>query len=218
MGTVWLDATEIGTFTPDTEGTSGDVNLDAVDVGDFLLGPSGYVYLNGTKIGYYTAAGAPPPPPPPLGLAPDPRLQTKEFLDTYLKPSEIIKDDGSPAVFAVIWAVPDYPLSREFRASSNPVDLLFVVGKPDSKPMLDSDLTPYGYREEVPIETYCIDKSGVTATKLKWTAETQLRRVLEEHAFGSHRSLSRSENNDQWIGGTYVFSDRFILTYIRDTS
>jgi len=55
MGTVYLDSTVVGTFSPDTEGTSGDVYLDSDDKGDFTLAASGYVYLDLTIIGYYTA-------------------------------------------------------------------------------------------------------------------------------------------------------------------
>lgn len=210
MGIVYVDTTVIGTFSPDIVGTSGYVYVNTTYVGAFTLALAGNVYVNTTLVGTYTAYVA--------DVVLDARYRTKIYLDSYLNGALITKDDGSTAVvFAVIWAVPDYPLSGEFRASANPVDLLYVIGKPVSNAMLDSDLTPYNYREEVPIETYCIDKTGITGTKLKWKAERELRRILETYPFGSHRSLSRSENNDQWIGGTYVFSDKFVLTYVRGT-
>ena len=228
MGTVWVDTTQVGTFTPDEEGTTGDVYCDSTapfttDVGDFTLAATGYVYLGTTIVGVYTATTGPippppPPPPPEEVFVYDPRERTKLFLDTYLEPDEILKVNGVPAVWAVLWAVPDYPLSREFRAATDAVDLLFVISKPDSKALLDSDQTPYGYDEEVTIETYCIDKTDVVGTKLKWQAEKQLRKALQDHPFGSHRSLSRSENNDQWIGGVYVYGDRFVLSYMRGLS
>jgi len=55
MGKVWLDDTEVGTFEPQIEGTSGDVLVNSTVVGSFTLAISGYVYLNGTVVGTYTA-------------------------------------------------------------------------------------------------------------------------------------------------------------------
>ena len=49
----------------------------------------------------------------------------------------------------------------------------------------------YGYEEDVPIEIYCIDKSGITGTKLMWKAERELRHVAETYPEGSRRNLIR---------------------------
>jgi len=60
MGDVYIDSIKVGTFEPQTVGTSGDVYVDTVDVGDFdPLEPSGYVYIDTTQVGTYTAIKIP---------------------------------------------------------------------------------------------------------------------------------------------------------------
>lgn len=54
MGTVWVDAVEIGSFT-DTHGEEGSILLDSAIIGTFGLNLSGYVYLGSTQIGTYTS-------------------------------------------------------------------------------------------------------------------------------------------------------------------
>lgn len=56
MGKVWLDDVEIGTFDPQTQGTSGNVLVNATNVGTFTLGGDGYVYANSTVVGTYVAS------------------------------------------------------------------------------------------------------------------------------------------------------------------
>ena len=56
MGKVWLDDTEIGTFTPQTQGTSGNVLVNTTSVGTFTLGGDGYVYASLTVVGTYVAS------------------------------------------------------------------------------------------------------------------------------------------------------------------
>ena len=60
MGKVYIDSVEVGTFDPQTVGTSGDVYIDTVDVGDFTLeSSSGYVYIDSVEVGTYTALKIP---------------------------------------------------------------------------------------------------------------------------------------------------------------
>lgn len=208
MGKVWLDGAEIGTFTPQTEGTYGDVYINATDVGDFsALLPSGYVYANATVIGTYISI---PTGPPPEDFG-DARKRTKLYLDAYLAASKISKDDDSAASFAVIYAYPPYPLEQEFKAASNPVDVLFLVGCPTAGPLIADTRV----EESVPIEIWCIDKTGITGTKLKWKCEKELRRVLKSYHWGSFRSLDRVEDNDQRLGSTTFYSTRLVFNYRR---
>lgn len=151
----------------------------------------------------------------------DARQRTKVYLDTYLTAANITKDDGSSlASFAVIFANKYYPLLEEFYASSSPVDVLFCIGEPNSTALTDTDQAPYGYEEHVPIEIVCVDKLGVTGTKMKWTAEAELRRVCETNPLanplGSQRFLQRIGPNDQDMGSTVLYGVRFVLNYVRD--
>lgn len=60
MGKVYVGATEVGTFEPQEVGQTGDVWLDAEDVGDFnFTTPSGNVYLESDIVGTYGNLGYP---------------------------------------------------------------------------------------------------------------------------------------------------------------
>ena len=215
MGEVYYATTDIGDFTPDTEGTTGDVYHGAVDIGDFELAASGLVYYGATQIGTYAATGEEYPP----GLAADARYNTKVYLESYIDPSHVTKDDGTTeAPYAIIYAYPNYPLIREFDAATNPVDLLFLIGKPNSTVLLQADQSPWGYEEHVPITVACVDKTGVSGTRLLWKGERELRIIAEEHPEGSQRSLERTGDRDQRLGSTIIYMTDFILNYRRDTT
>lgn len=55
MGNVWIGTANIGTFTPQIEGTSGNVYLDAANIGSFTLASEGWVYADSKEIGVYVA-------------------------------------------------------------------------------------------------------------------------------------------------------------------
>jgi len=153
-----------------------------------------------------------------LTLVSDARSQTKTYLTTYLRNAQLTKDDDATQVsFAIIYANPDYRLTLEFYAPYDPVDLLYVIGTPNSTPLMDPvTQKPYGYEEHVPIEIVCIDKTGITGTKLRWKAEAELRYVTETYPTGSLRSLERMGDNDQNLGSTILYSAKYILNYRRD--
>jgi len=146
----------------------------------------------------------------------DARYRTKVYLETYLDNSNLTEDDDwTEVTFIVAYADPDYPLIRVF---AELVDLVFAIGDPDSIPLKNADHSVYGYEEHVPITVWCVDKSGITGTKLKWKAEAELRRILEEHPLGSIRSFERIQDYDQNLGSTVLHSRKFILKYVRDTT
>jgi len=222
MGEVWVDAFDVGNCSLYV-GASGDPYLDSLDIGSFgPLTSSGNVYVDAVIVGTYLTGEAPPPPPPPPDQPPlqeveltDARQQTKSYLETYLDANNITKDEGAPAAYAVIYTNPNYPIQLEFFASSEPVDLLFVIGEPESRPMLTHDLVPYGYIEHVPIYIFCIDKTGVTGTLLKWKAEKELRRITKTYPLGSQRAMERRSDNDRILGSTILYSTEFTLNYRR---
>lgn len=147
----------------------------------------------------------------------DARQRTKTYLDTYLSDSNLTKDDGtSKASYIVAFGMPDYSIIRIFKDKQ--IDLIFTVGEPNSTPLRNYDLSPYGYEEHVPIQIFCINKSGITGTKLKWKAEAELRRITEAYPTGSERSLERRGDRDERLGSTILYSTEFMLTYRRDTT
>lgn len=147
----------------------------------------------------------------------DARTNTRTFLDTYLTSANILEDDGTTeAMWIVCFGKPDYPIIEVFMQKD--VDLIFSIGEPNSKPLLKHDQTPRGYLEHVPITTFCINKPGITGTKLKWQAEAELRRICETYPTGSQRALERRGDNDKLLGSTMLYSTEFWLDYKRDTT
>jgi len=145
----------------------------------------------------------------------DARLRTKVYLKTYLDGANLTKDDDSTEVrFIIAYADPNYSLVHIFNDKA--VDLVFCIGDPESQAVLDSDHYPIGYNEAVPITVWCIDKAGITGTKLRWKAEAELRRICETYPEGSLRSLERLRDNDKNLGSTILYSREFIMKYERD--
>jgi len=152
-------------------------------------------------------------------MASDARYRTKVYLDTYLDSSNITHDDDSTAAtILVAFGFPDYPLIRVFDPDEKDVDVVFSIEEPNSTPLMGHDQTPYGYEEHVPITICCVDKPGVTGTKIKWKAEAELRRVLETYPLGSMRILEKRSDTTQRIGGTTVYMTTWVLTYKRSTT
>lgn len=132
------------------------------------------------------------------------------YLDTYVLNSNLTKDnDTSQATFHVAFSYPDYPLERVF--DDKAVDLIYSVGTPTTTALP----VGVGYDEAVPIKIFCIDKTDITGTKLRWKAEKELRRVVEANPTGSLRSLDRIEDNEQRLGSTTLYSVKYILRYKR---
>mgnify|MGYP000209185495 CR=1 FL=1 len=152
-------------------------------------------------------------------MASDARYRTKVYLDTYLDSSNITHDDDSTAAtILVAFGFPDYPLIRVFDPDEKDVDVVFSIEEPNSTPLMGHDQTPYGYEEHVPITICCVDKPGVTGTKIKWKAEAELRRVLETYPLGSMRILENRSDTTQRIGGTTIYMTTWVLTYKRSTT
>lgn len=156
-------------------------------------------------------------------MAEDARHRTKDYLDPtsghvpagYLSQANLTKDDGvTPALFIVCYSDPAYPIARVFYQKN--IDLVYCIGEPDTEPLDDFDHYPIGYLEHVPIFTFCIDKTGITGTKLKWKADAELRRVTETYPLGSLRSLEKTGDNDKKLGSTILYSRNFTLNYRRD--
>jgi hypothetical protein len=140
----------------------------------------------------------------------DARYRTKILLDTYLLAANLTEDDNSTQVkFIVAYADPDYPLVRVF--FDKLVDLVFCVGTPDSIALP----VGIGYEENVPITIWCIDKTGITGTKLRWKAEAELRRIVETYPTGSLRNWQRLGDNEKNLGSTILYSVNYVLRYKR---
>ncbi len=154
----------------------------------------------------------------PPGALRDARYRTKVYLEGYFNPNDLTDDTGTPVDYAVIWAYPDYPLSEEFYADTNPVDLLLLVAKARSRPLLDSDHVACLYREAVPIIIAAVDKADVTAEKVVFKAEQAIRDVCHEHPEGSLRTLEAMGDRTERLGSTVIYQAEYVLVYVRDTT
>ena len=149
--------------------------------------------------------------------AEDARYRTKVYLDTYITDANLTEDDDTTEVTWIsAFGKPKYSIVRVF--TDKEVDLIFSIEEPVSTPLMQYDMTTWGYREQVPILTYCIDKPTITGDLLKWKANRELRRVFETYPFGSVRHLTDQTDNDQIIGGTKVYSTKWTFNYRRDTT
>jgi hypothetical protein len=131
----------------------------------------------------------------------DARHRTKVLLE-YLSVTALPK-------FIVAYSKPDYPLTRVFNDKS--VDVVFSIGTPDSTALP----VGVGYTENVPITIWCIDKTNITGTKLRWQAETELRRIVETYPTGSLRNWQRLGDNEKNLGSTVLYSVEYVLRYKR---
>lgn len=153
----------------------------------------------------------------------DARYRTRDYLEgwtnasTALNSANLTKDDDSTQVsWITCFGDPPYPMTRVFMDCD--IDLVFNVGEPNSTPLMDCDQAAYGYEEHVPITVFCVDKPGITGTKLKWKAEAELRRICENYPTGSLRGLERRRDNDQRVGSMILYSTEYVLNYRRDTT
>lgn len=139
----------------------------------------------------------------------DPRYRTKVWLDTYLTATNL------PAFITAYAFPPRYPITRVFKDKA--IDVVFSIGEPVSKPTYQPDKSIYGYEENIPITICAIDKD-VKGTVLKWQAEAELRKICEDHPFGSLRMLDSRRDKTEYIGSFVVYSTELIITYRRTTA
>ena len=133
----------------------------------------------------------------------DARYRNKVYLETWLSSTALPN-------YIVAYGEPDYPLIRVFKEKS--VDLVFSIGTPDSVALP----VGVGYEEHVPITIWCIDKSNIFGTKLRWQAETELRRICETYPTGgSMFTWQRLDDNEKNLGSTVLYSVNYVLRYKR---
>lgn len=142
----------------------------------------------------------------------DAKQRTKLWLDTYFTAANVLRDDNAtPCTIHVGYANQLLPFERLFYEPNN-VDVFLAIDDPEVQPLMRFDYTPYGYRENVPINIYVVDKNGLTAAKVLWKAELELRRVAETYPLGSIRRFSSSTGASRVYGAMKLWSKRCILS------
>jgi len=144
----------------------------------------------------------------------DPRYRTLVYFNTYYESSNVLEDDDETEAAVIgCYSNPNYPLKLVFDTKA--VDGVVAVGTPDTEPLLDHRGYIYAYREQVPLEIFTCDKSGVTGTNLRWSIENELRRIVETYPLGSYRTLRRMSDAERDMGGWKLYSVRYVLDYTR---
>lgn len=144
----------------------------------------------------------------------DPRYRMKVWLDAYLTPANITKDDNATACsLLVAYDFPEYPLGLVFKDKA--VNVVFSVGDPVTTALYNQNKIIYGYSEKTPITICCVDTTGLTATNVKWKAERELRRVAEVYPFGSLRLLEQRRDITTYEGAAIIYRTELTLNYKR---
>jgi len=167
MGKVYLDDTEIGTFSPQTVGTSGNILLNSTVVGTFTLTTLvGNVLINSTVIGSYIALSTD-----------DPKTILMEQLKANI---EVFKDDGeTEATVYVVFNIPPETIRELLKTQYATV---VTIGDPETDPVIRRVAIDFHEASIYPVRGYCIDKTGITAKTLMWRLMREIWRVINTTA------------------------------------
>ena len=147
----------------------------------------------------------------------DPRERTKTWIDTYLIPANITKENGDTASTITAFGYPDYPMHKVFITKG--VDLVYAVMEAESTPLVDPvTQVAYGYDETIPIHILAIDKPEIMGTKLIQRGENELRSIMENYPQGSLRTPDVKRDVTQRLGSTVIYGREWRLNYKRDTT
>lgn len=146
----------------------------------------------------------------------DPRERTRVWIDTYLTPVNITKEDGSLASTITAFGMPDYPITKVYLTKG--VDGVFALMEVESSPLIGHDQSIHGYDEVVPIQLLAINKPEVMGTKLIQRMENELRSIAETYPLGSQRNLNSKRDVTTHLGSTTIYGREWRLNYRRDTT
>lgn len=151
--------------------------------------------------------------------ASDSRYRTKVWMDARLRAAQLTKDNDSDTVdFAVIFNQSDAFIEREFRHSTTPVQLLYVIDEPNDTPLRSGDQIIRNYEAHVPIHIMTINSTGCSGDALKHKALAELQYICENYSTGSQRNLSERRKLDRDLGGMQLFDTVYELSYVRSAS
>jgi hypothetical protein len=146
----------------------------------------------------------------------DGRYRQKVFLDTYVDDANLTLDGGSEATWISHYADPEYSIEQVFGSSGLNVDLAIAIGDPRTTPHLNYLHVPYKYEEVTPLTLAAKNKSGLTAVKLLWKAEQELREIAE--ANGGYLRHIRSTRPSRLDLGSYLLHQVEVeLAYVRSS-
>ena len=148
-------------------------------------------------------------------LRDDARYRTKVFIQTYWTAVNAGDDVGNALTVQSMYTSVPYPLTKELYDGST-IDVLILLGKAKTSPLVGHDHAALGYKEQVPITIAAIDKTNVTADKAVSQCETELRRILETYPLGSVRTLDQTRETTEILGSNTLYQIEYSLNYSRD--
>jgi len=153
----------------------------------------------------------------------DARQRTITYINAYDIPANITKDNGTTAAYIInqFEKPPFAPLTRIIFSPKN-VDGIRTVHTPTSEALHDWKKEIYAYKETVPVTLDAFTKQGITADKLRWKMEQDLRNTVELYpmlgatGYGSAvRMLPRMIPVERNLGMLKVSSVKYDLEYKR---
>lgn len=144
----------------------------------------------------------------------DARERTLTYLETYFTTANVTDDNLNAARGIFMYEETDYPIELVFTDLAE--DYAVTVGDPDLEPLRNADKTVHSYREIVPITVSLFDRGDLTAVKVRWKIERELRRITENNIFASVRTVKDRKPNTRLLGNEKLHSFMYELTYVRD--
>ena len=153
----------------------------------------------------------------------DARQRTIKYIEAYDIPANITKDNDTTEAYIInqFENPPFIPLTRIIFSPKN-VDGIRTPHTPTSEAIHDWKKEIYAYKENVPITLDAFTKQGITADKLRWKMEQDLRNTVELYpmlgatGYGSAvRMLPRMSPVERNLGMLKISSVRYDLEYKR---
>ena len=115
----------------------------------------------------------------------DARQRVVTYIEAHDTPANITKDDNATAAYIIrTYENARYPLTRIVFDPKN-VDGIYSIGSPSSVALRDWKKENYAYIETVPVYIDAFTKQGITADKLCWKMQQDLRNIVELYAMES---------------------------------
>ena len=143
----------------------------------------------------------------------DPRERSLTWLETYFTNTNVTDDANNSTRGLFMYENTECPLEAIFIDLAR--DYAVTVGDPDLTPIYNADKTTDSYRETVPLTVSIFNRAGVTAEKVKWKIERELRRIAETYVFGSVRTVKSRKPNSTMFGCEQLYSFTYELSYLR---
>jgi hypothetical protein len=144
----------------------------------------------------------------------DPRERTLAWLNSHFTIANVTDDNGNSTHGLFTLEGFDFPVEMLFIDLM--ADYVVSIGDPEMQPIRNADRSIDSYHEVIPITVSLVDKADLTAVKVKWLVEREIRRVAETYVFGSVRQVNSRLDNTRLLGTERLHSFTYQLSYVRE--